>query len=76
MTNIKTEERGLVRDLYSKAILVEDNAALISHRKSKEAMRKVLRAGTRMDALEKEIAELRSLILKMQDEINTSRTST
>lgn len=74
MTKIATEERGLQRDLYSKAILGADSAALTTHRRSKEMMRKMVKSEDRISSMESEIAALREAISLLQNEINTLKS--
>lgn len=66
------DERGLVRDPSSKAILVTDNGALSEHRRKKNLFKKLHSDTSRVSVLEEtitkqhhEIEELKLLVKKL-----------
>ena len=58
------DEKGLVRDSFSKAILVTDSQALLEHRKRKAAASTQLDTQSRILKLESQVAELISVLNK------------
>ena len=70
MTKLLTEEKGLERDLSSKALLRTDTSALDAHRRAKQQMRALRGDSKRIDALEAEVAELKIMIAGLQRIIN------
>lgn len=59
------DNRGLVRDMESKAILNVDHQALLEHRRKKKTMGEVLNQSKRIDKLEDDISDIKKMLMHL-----------
>jgi hypothetical protein len=65
MTNFAKvkDHSGLIREMYSKAILNVDDQALSDHRKKKVMMREVINNSQKINKMENDIQEIKQMLL-------------
>lgn len=56
------DKPDLIRDSSNKAILNTNKQLLLDHRRKKEAMKRVLSDSKRIESLEQEITEIKSIL--------------
>lgn len=59
------DRNGLIRDMNSKAILNIDKQALDEHRQKRKVMRDLINQGTRIDKIENDISEIKSMLTEL-----------
>ena len=59
------DQNGLIRDMNSKAILNIDKQALDEHRQKRKVMRDLLSQGARIDKMETDITEIKSMLIEL-----------
>jgi hypothetical protein len=64
MTNFAKvkDHNGLIREMYSKAILNTDEQSLLEHRKSKKIMRDLMKNNEKVNQLEKDITDIKMML--------------
>ena len=63
------DNKGLVRDPYSKAIINVDNNALLEHRRKKQFVVQQTENSKRIDKIETEIIEIKNLLKNLVDKL-------
>ena len=63
MPKVETEKAGLVRDTHNKALLSNDRIERDRIQEARAKARKAAQLENRVDALEKQVAELKEMIL-------------
>ena len=56
------EQKGLVREMYSKAILNTDAQALQEHRKNKKMMKELVDNSTKIKKIEDDISSIKEML--------------
>jgi hypothetical protein len=59
------DEKGLVREYSSKAILSVDRESLIEHRRKKKIMKEIIDNSQKINELEKDIGEIKFLLKQL-----------
>lgn len=62
MSEIRTEIANIVRDTTNGALLNKDNAALMAYKKNKKAMSEMDDIKTKVNNMEKEFSEVKTLL--------------
>lgn len=67
MTNFAKvkDHTGLVREMYSKAILSVDDQALKDHRKKKAMMKEVVNNSQKINQIENDMQEIKQMLAEM-----------
>lgn len=60
-----TDRDDLIRDMDSKAVLNIDTEALFNHRRKKYTMKTIMNQGDRINKVEDDIKEIKSLLLQL-----------
>lgn len=68
MSYVKVEDNeNLRRDKNTNAVLNVDNSGLVAYRKQREQLKKMKHSASKIEKLESDVQEIKSLLLKLLD---------